>query len=46
MFDHDNIAAIATPLGTGSISVIRVSGSEAIQNINKIFKSAKKIGIC
>ncbi|WP_284928132.1 tRNA uridine-5-carboxymethylaminomethyl(34) synthesis GTPase MnmE [Candidatus Phytoplasma sp. AldY-WA1] len=42
MFDHDNIAAIATPLGTGSISVIRVSGSEAIQNINKIFKSAKK----
>ncbi|WAN63073.1 tRNA-5-carboxymethylaminomethyl-2- thiouridine(34) synthesis protein MnmE [Candidatus Phytoplasma rubi] len=42
MFDHDNIAAIATPLGTGSISVIRVSGSEVIQNINKIFKSAKK----
>lgn len=42
MFFHDNIAAIATPLGVGSISIIRVSGPEAIQNINKIFKSSKK----
>ncbi|AYJ01228.1 tRNA uridine-5-carboxymethylaminomethyl(34) synthesis GTPase MnmE [Candidatus Phytoplasma ziziphi] len=42
MFDHDNIAAIATPLGTGSISVIRVSGSGVIENISKIFKSVKK----
>ncbi|WP_323847942.1 MAG: tRNA uridine-5-carboxymethylaminomethyl(34) synthesis GTPase MnmE [Phytoplasma sp.] len=39
---YDNIAAIATPLGTGSINVIRVSGPEAIQNINQIFRSSKK----
>lgn len=42
MFFHDNIAAIATPLGVGSISVIRVSGPGAIENISKIFKSSKK----
>jgi len=35
---NDTIAAIATPFGTGGISVIRVSGSNAIKEINKIFK--------
>ncbi|AGL89951.1 tRNA modification GTPase [Candidatus Phytoplasma australiense] len=34
----DTIAAITTPLGTGGISVIRVSGAQAITEINKIFK--------
>ncbi|MDV3198071.1 MAG: tRNA uridine-5-carboxymethylaminomethyl(34) synthesis GTPase MnmE [Vigna little leaf phytoplasma] len=37
--EEDTIAAIATPLGTGSISVIRVSGPQAIKNISKIFSS-------
>lgn len=32
------IAAIATPLGTAGISVIRVSGDEAISKVNQIFK--------
>src|SRR5690554_838335 len=32
------IAAIATPLGTAGISVIRVSGAQAIEKINQIFK--------
>lgn len=34
----DTIAAIATPLGTAGISVIRVSGDEAISKVNSIFK--------
>lgn len=37
IFD-DTIAAIATPFGTGGISVIRVSGKDAINAVNNIFK--------
>ena len=37
IFD-DTIAAIATPFGTGGISVIRVSGKDSINLVNKIFK--------
>lgn len=36
----DTICAIATPFGTAGISVIRVSGLEAIKKINHIFKGA------
>ena len=35
---YDTIAAIATPFGTGGISVIRVSGVDAISKVNQIFK--------
>lgn len=35
---EETIAAIATPLGVGAISIIRVSGSNAIYIVNKIFK--------
>lgn len=35
---NDTIAAIATALGTGSISIIRVSGKESIEIVNKIFE--------
>lgn len=35
---EDTIAAISTALGIGAISIIRVSGTEAIPNVNKIFK--------
>lgn len=34
----DTIAAIATPFGVGGISVIRVSGDNAIKEVNKVFK--------
>lgn len=34
----DTIAAIATPFGTAGIAVIRVSGSDAIEKVNLIFK--------
>jgi len=35
---EDTICAISTSLGVGAISIIRVSGSEAIDIVNKIFK--------
>ena len=38
--EFDTIAAIATPLGTGGVGVIRISGSKAFDIIKKIFSSA------
>lgn len=35
---NDTIVAISTALGIGAISIIRVSGEDAIKNVNKIFK--------
>jgi len=34
----DTICAISTTLGVGAISIIRVTGNDAIQLVNKIFK--------
>ena len=36
-YNEDTIAAIATKLGVGAISIIRVSGKDAIPLVNKIF---------
>jgi len=36
---NDTIAAISTALGVGAISIIRVSGDEAIEIVNKIVKN-------
>ncbi|OLA94896.1 MAG: hypothetical protein BHW64_01500 [Candidatus Melainabacteria bacterium LEY3_CP_29_8] len=35
-YDFDTIAAIATPFGIGSIGVIRISGKDAFNIINKM----------
>ena len=35
---NDTICSIATSLGVGAISIIRISGNEAIQIVNKVFK--------
>ena len=35
---NDTIASIATSLGVGAISIIRLSGTDAIKIVNKIFK--------
>lgn len=40
MFD-DTIAAISTPMGTGGIGIIRVSGNNAFDIVQKIFLSGK-----
>jgi tRNA modification GTPase len=37
----DTIAAISTPLGEGGIGIVRISGPEAIEITDKIFRTAK-----
>ncbi len=41
--DVDTIAAVATPLGEGGISIIRVSGPQAIEIVDKVYKGTKKL---
>ena len=36
--NFDTIAAISTPIGTAGLSVIRISGDQAIALFNTIFK--------
>lgn len=36
--NEDTICAVATKLGVGAISIIRVSGNDAIEKVNKIFQ--------
>ena len=38
----DTIAAIATGASSGGISIIRISGDEAFNVIDKIYQSKKK----
>jgi len=40
---EDTIAAIATPLGVGAISVIRVSGSQSFEFVDSIFVGKSKL---
>ncbi len=42
MFLDDTIAAIATPLGEGGLSVIRISGAQAFAIADKVFVPAGK----
>ena len=35
----DTIAAISTPMGEGAIAIVRLSGDEAIQIADRIFRS-------
>ncbi|MHC5202177.1 tRNA uridine-5-carboxymethylaminomethyl(34) synthesis GTPase MnmE [Myroides sp. LJL119] len=41
MILQDTIVALATPSGAGAISIIRVSGKDAITLVNSVFKSIK-----
>jgi tRNA modification GTPase TrmE len=41
MYVDDTIAAISTAPGEGGIGIIRISGSEALKILDKLFKSAK-----
>ena len=40
---EDTIVALATPSGTGAISVVRVSGPEAISSIDLIFNGKREL---
>lgn len=42
---NNSICAIATPYGVGAISVIRTSGSDSIELLNKVFKG-KNLNKC
>ena len=42
MISKETIIALATPNGLGAISVIRISGKDAIITTEKLFKSKKK----
>jgi len=42
MIQNDTIIALATPSGVGAISVIRLSGENAIYIVDAFFKSVKK----
>jgi len=41
--EHDTIAAIATAVGEGGIAIIRVSGPNAIANVDSIFQTTQKL---
>ncbi len=41
--NEDTITAIATPAGTGAISIIRVSGTKSISSVDKIFSGKTKL---
>lgn len=36
--EFDTIAAISTPIGEGGISIVRMSGEEAVTIANRVFK--------
>jgi len=39
---NSTVAAIATPYGSGGISIIRISGSEAVQIADRVFSASSK----
>lgn len=41
MYDTDTVAAVSTPAGTGGISVIRISGKDALRIADRVFESPK-----
>lgn len=40
VYEEDIIAAIATPIGDGAISIVRVSGKNSIQLIDRVFRGS------
>ncbi len=40
---EDTIAAVATPSGTGAISIIRVSGTKAFESVDPVFSGKVKL---
>lgn len=44
MNDQDTIAAVATPMGLGGIGVIRVSGTIAHAQVDRLFRRSRRAG--
>ena len=45
MVNNENIIALASPSGVGAISLIRISGPQSIQIVNKVFRGVEKISL-
>lgn len=45
-YNEDTIIALATSLGTGAISIIRISGSESIKVVDQVFIGKKALQEC
>lgn len=43
ILNNDTIAAVSTPYGSGAIALVRMSGKDAFDIINKVFVSSKSI---
>ena len=43
IYNEDTIIAVATPAGTGAISLVRMSGPEAIELIDRVFIGKRKL---
>lgn len=43
ILNNDTIAAVSTPYGSGAIALVRMSGKDAFDIINKVFESSKSI---
>lgn len=41
--ENDTIAAISTPVGEGGIAVIRVSGPEAVEVVDRVYKGKRSL---
>ncbi|RYL90886.1 tRNA uridine-5-carboxymethylaminomethyl(34) synthesis GTPase MnmE [Sporolactobacillus sp. THM7-4] len=41
--DYDTIAAVSTPIGEGAISIVRLSGPEAIQAADRVFRGSHSL---
>ncbi|MFV8826184.1 tRNA uridine-5-carboxymethylaminomethyl(34) synthesis GTPase MnmE [Alkalihalobacterium sp. APHAB7] len=42
--EFDTIAAISTPMGEGAIAIVRLSGDDAIQIADKVYKGKQRLG--
>ena len=40
---HDTIAAISTPAGSGGIGIVRISGSEALTVLSRLFQCGRSV---
>lgn len=41
--EFDTIAAISTPPGEGAISIVRLSGDQAVAIADSVYRSGKKV---
>ena len=43
MMDLDTITSISTPMGEGAIGIVRLSGADAVNVADKLFKGKQKL---